>query len=151
MFGVRSPLVGNHSRQYHYYVKDQWQGRYDNNIQVIGDKKAAQASRILSEPGGMKSLKKLERKLGVQLKFLHVMRNPFDNIATMSLRRADLKKKGQSSLMINDSKTLDGSIASYGHLLRGSYEVKKHFPGRVHDVASGDVMTNTRENTQENL
>ena len=34
MFGVRSPLLGNHSRQYHYYVKDQWQGRYDNNIQV---------------------------------------------------------------------------------------------------------------------
>ena len=46
---------------------------------------------------------------------------------------------------MNSSLTLDGSITSYSLLVQGSYQVKKHFPGRVHDVASMDVMTNTRE------
>ena len=61
-------------------------------MQVIGDKKAAEASEILLQREGRDSLRKLEDKLGVQLKFIHVIRNPFDNIATMALRRADLKK-----------------------------------------------------------
>ena len=68
---------------------------------MIGDKKAAQASRILLEAEGMEALKKLERKIGVQLKFIHVIRNPFDNIATMALRRANEKKKGQENLKVS--------------------------------------------------
>jgi len=144
-FGVRSRPVDNKPVKYHYNIKEQWQGRYNKSIQVIGDKKAAQASRILLETEGMESLKKLEKKLGAQLKFIHVIRNPFDNIATMTLRRADVKKRGQENLKVNYSSELDGSIKSYGHLVRGSFNVKKNFPGRVHDVASIDVMTNTRE------
>ena len=64
---------------------------------MIGDKKAAQASRLLITVEGMEALKRLEQKLGIQLKFIHVIRNPFDNIATMTLRRAEEKKKGQEN------------------------------------------------------
>ena len=68
---------------------------------MIGDKKAAQASKILLKPSGMESLKKLEIKLGVQIKFIHETRNPFDNIATMTLRRTNARKKGQHSLKVS--------------------------------------------------
>lgn len=68
--------------------------------QVIGDKKAAQASGILINTEGIDSIKKLEQKLGVQVKFIHVIRNPFDNIATMALRRANERKKGQEILKV---------------------------------------------------
>lgn len=34
MFGVRSRLVGNKPAEYHYNVKGQWQGRYNQSIQV---------------------------------------------------------------------------------------------------------------------
>ena len=71
-------------------------------MQVIGDKKAAQASVILLETKGRASVKQLESKLGVQLKFLHVIRNPFDNIATMALRLAHLKKNSaQDKLQVS--------------------------------------------------
>ncbi|XP_058960889.2 uncharacterized protein [Pocillopora verrucosa] len=146
MFGVRSRLVGDRPKQYHYNIKDQWQGRYKHNLQVVGDKKAARASKIARGPEGIKALRDLEKKLGVQLKFIHVVRNPFDNIATMTLRRAQERKKGQVNLKVNLSNVLDGSIKSYGELARGSLEVKKNFPGRVLDVASIDVMTYTTEN-----
>ena len=69
--------------------------------QVIGDKKAAKASRILLDPNVVESLKNLEIKLGVQIKFIHETRNPFDNIATMTLRRAQADKKGQESRKVS--------------------------------------------------
>ena len=34
MFGVRSRPVGEEAVQYHYSIKDQWQGRYNKSIQV---------------------------------------------------------------------------------------------------------------------
>lgn len=48
----------------------------------------------------MKHDSKAEQKLGIQLKFIHVIRNLFDNIATMTLRRAEEKKKGQENLKV---------------------------------------------------
>ena len=59
---------------------------------MIGDKKAAQASKILLQSEGREHLRDLERKLGTKLKFIHVVRNPFDNIATLALRKAKLKR-----------------------------------------------------------
>ena len=71
---------------------------FNSCLQVIGDKKAAQASRTLLDPNAMESLRKLEIKLGVPIKFIHETRNPFDNIATMTLRRINAEKDGQESL-----------------------------------------------------
>ena len=34
----------------------------------------------------MKALKQLQQHLGISFKFIHVVRNPYDNIATMFLR-----------------------------------------------------------------
>lgn len=84
---------------------------------MIGDKKAAQASRILLQAEGMEALKRLEKKLGFQLKFVHVIRNPFDNIATMVLRRADLNKKGQEKLTVRPNMVFSSSLfTSFGIL-----------------------------------
>ena len=70
-------------------------------MQVIGDNKAAKASLIFLQRTGRDSLRKLEEELGVQVKFIHVIRNPFDNIATMALRLAELKKnKAQAKLSL---------------------------------------------------
>ena len=46
---------------------------------------------------------------------------------------------------MNSSRILNGSINSYGKLVRGTYDVKKHFPRRVHDVASMDMVANTQK------
>ena len=36
MYGVRSRMVDGNPVQYHYNIKGQWQGKYDNSIQVNG-------------------------------------------------------------------------------------------------------------------
>jgi len=70
---------------YSYAVPGQWQGRFDK-LEVIGDKsKSAQdVVRLTSSPG---LLDRLARVTGVPIRMMHVIRNPFDTIATRSMRR----------------------------------------------------------------
>lgn len=65
------------------------------------------------ESDGREHLRNLERKLGTTLKFIHVVRNPFDNIATLALRRAKVKKnKVQDNLEVG-TQTLDSMPLCY--------------------------------------
>lgn len=75
--------AGNEWMGYSYRVEGQWQGRY-RKLSVIGDKRGGSSSKIL------KDRPELLQKVNAfcpKLKILHVIRNPFDNIATMVRRR----------------------------------------------------------------
>ncbi len=64
---------------YQYAVPGQWQGR-SRAIQVIGDKKGCRTTRrIMHDPRLLDDLRELVR---VPLRIVHVVRNPFDIIAT---------------------------------------------------------------------
>jgi hypothetical protein len=69
---------------YSFAVPDQWQGRYEH-IRVIGDSRAGPTTRRLgAEP---ELIGRLDRTLGaVDLRFVHVVRNPFDPISAMVRR-----------------------------------------------------------------
>jgi hypothetical protein len=68
---------------YSYRVEGQWQGRSDR-VLVMGDKLAGQTSKILREcPELLDELKKL---VEVEIKIVHVIRNPFDTITTIAYR-----------------------------------------------------------------
>ena len=43
---------------------------------------------ISRDPGSIKQLEEIAKNVGVPMKFIHIVRNPFDNIATMVLRGA---------------------------------------------------------------
>jgi Sulfotransferase family len=75
---------------YSYTVPGQWQGRF-RKLRVIGDKKGAKSSwRLDWNP---ELLDRLREIVGVPVRFVHVIRNPYDNISTM-FRQGVLKKKG---------------------------------------------------------
>ena len=67
---------------YDYRVPNQWQGRF-RDLRVIGDKRGGAVTRCLAEhPDFLERVRKL---VGVPLRLVHVVRNPFDNIAAISL------------------------------------------------------------------
>lgn len=69
---------------YSYHVPGQWQGRY-RNLRVVGDSQAGWSVQRLDRDPSL--LERARRRFGaVDLRFIHVARNPFDNIATMMLR-----------------------------------------------------------------
>ena len=56
---------------------------------MIGDKKGGRTSLLINrDPSSIKKLKEIAKNLGVPMKFIHIVGNPFDNIATMVLRGA---------------------------------------------------------------
>jgi hypothetical protein len=78
---------GSKWNDYEYYVRDQWQGRFDT-LRVLGDKKAgATVLHLMAKPQLLQSLK---RTIDRPVKFVHAIRNPYDNIATLH------KKQGGS-------------------------------------------------------
>jgi hypothetical protein len=70
--------------QYSLAVPDQWQGRY-RKLKVIGDSKAGPSVRRLSkEPELLHRVQDVMN--GIDARFIHVIRNPYDPISVMMVR-----------------------------------------------------------------
>ena len=68
---------------YDYTVPKEWQGRFEK-LQVIGDKRGGTSSQLLAKHPDL--LHRLEKKMAVDVRYIHVVRNPFDNITTIHTR-----------------------------------------------------------------
>lgn len=103
---------------YSYEVPNQWQGRFAE-LQVLGDKKGAtSAMRFYRDP---RLLTNVRRKIGNKLKFVHVMRNPYDVLATMARR--------------SPRKTLDTHIDVFFQLCSSIQRLKQQLePAQIFDV-----------------
>lgn len=83
---------GREQTGYSYQVPGQYQGAYQK-LRVIGDKRGNRTSQWLRTHPDL--LWQTQQLFGVPLHFVHVTRNPFDNIATMAKR--DRRVKGNVS------------------------------------------------------
>ncbi len=92
---------------YEYHVPNQWGGRF-TRLRVIGDKDAGRtANTVRQRP---KCLVELKRAISLPVRFIHLMRNPYDVIATMSVK---------------DKRPLSGSIHSFTVRCQGVARLKK--------------------------
>lgn len=97
---------------YKYEVPGQWQGRYERLV-VIGDKKAGRSTRRLAETPDL--LDRMRETLGVPLRFVHVIRNPFDVIASRfrSNERLDLPRSAETFFRLAEGMAwLKGSVGA---------------------------------------
>jgi len=74
---------GREGRDYCYHVPSQWQGRF-RSLRVVGDSQAGLSTRRLAKRPEL--LQQLEQVMRVPIRMIHVVRNPFDNIATLMVR-----------------------------------------------------------------
>jgi Sulfotransferase family len=76
-------LRGNRG-DYPFQVPNQWQGRFEE-LRVIGDKRGGALTRsIAAHPDFLDRLRSL---VGIPIRLVHVVRDPFDNIAAISKLR----------------------------------------------------------------
>jgi hypothetical protein len=74
-------MRGNRAN-YPYAVPGQWQGRFET-LRVIGDKRGGSVTRALTDhPDFFERVRSL---VGIPLRLVHVVRNPFDNISAISI------------------------------------------------------------------
>ena len=75
---------GREGSVYSYHVPGQWQGR-EEDLRVVGASNAGATVHALADDPGL--LPRLEHAFRpMRLRFVHVARNPYDNIGTMMLR-----------------------------------------------------------------
>ncbi|NNL66265.1 MAG: sulfotransferase [Myxococcales bacterium] len=80
---ARQAENGREVTGYRYAVPGQWQGRAET-LRVIGDKRGGGTVRKLRARPWL--LERLERRMRLPIRWLHVIRNPWDNIATIHRR-----------------------------------------------------------------
>ena len=100
---LQNTRIRGHSWQrgngYTYHVEGQWQGAFEK-IKVIGDKHGEMTVKALASDLAL--LNKIKQTVKVPVKLIHVVRNPFDNIATMAL-----KESRKSGLPLDLQATID--------------------------------------------
>ncbi len=109
---------------YDYAVPGQWQGRYAR-LEVIGDKKGGGTTKSLRRSPEL--LDRLRSVVVVPVRFIHVIRNPYDNISTMARR---------------SRRSLEKTIEAYFGLCRTVADVKTRLdPGSVFDLRYEALIT----------
>ena len=105
---------------YNLVVDKEWQGRYDSYIEVIGDDEAHVIPTRLhyhdSREKAQAMLKWLPILVGIPIKLFHVIRNPYDNIATDVLYRTFKGDRQQ----VSDAKSRNNSVTVNPEVLHKS-------------------------------
>jgi hypothetical protein len=68
---------------YAYEVPNQWQGRY-SELRVIGDKKGGGSVVHIQKTPHL--IRTFQQCIAMEMKFIHVIRNPYDIVSTMTMR-----------------------------------------------------------------
>ena len=75
---------------YGYSVPGGFQGKFEH-LYVIGDKKGGRTTRRIADDPGL--LDRVRTTVGVPLRIIHIVRNPFDNITTISRKHEYTQEK----------------------------------------------------------
>jgi hypothetical protein len=124
---------GRKWESYSYEVPGQWRGQFAE-LEVIGDKKGGASARELGSYPEL--LPKLEQTVGNEVKLIHVVRNPYDNISTMFLNR-------------RANRSLRRTVKNYFSLCETNMQVKEQVgDDAVFEVKHEDFVNNPRDYLQ---
>ncbi|MEH2386215.1 MAG: sulfotransferase [Nostoc sp.] len=94
----KAQLSGEKGRKlggYIYDIPNQWQGRV-KNLQVIGDKHGE--GTTLRIQANSRYISRLRNIINVNIKFIHIVRNPYDNITTMAKKNPEFNRDLNKSI-----------------------------------------------------
>ncbi|XP_078372210.1 uncharacterized protein LOC144655903 [Oculina patagonica] len=154
MFDFRaknSILTAESETVYSYNIPGLWQGGYQERIKVIGDKKAGHTAwELMMNSSRMGLFEEIRQVVQLPMKFIHVIKNPFDNIATMMLRntaglRDAVREKG---VKINNATELDRAIDIYFGMAAANQRVRERYGNAVIDIPGHETVLRPKETLQ---
>ena len=116
--GVRETPIKGYSLE----VNNMWQGKFDSYLEVIGDKSGGRVNHVYMKNKGFFQihLKILQNELSIPISVIHVIRSPFDTIATQALYKfckdvpcvAKFKQRNVANQSLPDSKKFMNNIGA---------------------------------------
>ncbi|XP_065891456.1 uncharacterized protein [Dysidea avara] len=147
--GIRR--AGAIGKGYTLAVNGLYQGTYESYIDVIGEKKGDLTTEMfLSSPTKLKSvIDKLNTALDLPLKVFHVIRNPFDNIATAVLydnfRDGEIgKAKRYKGVYTFNTSLVDKEIETYFRYYQAIEDAKEMFKFDLMVIHGKDFVADPR-------
>lgn len=142
-------------------VEGLWRGKFDNSIDVIGDESGGNTTMEYMKGKEMfvKNFRKLQQEIGIPIRVIHAIQNPFDMIATgMVNPHSNLKALHYANLLgnstekiaaqkkVNRSEEMDKRIEYTFRMFDAVAEMTKTVFGRdsVLDVHNYDLVDNPR-------
>jgi hypothetical protein len=120
--------AGREGTTYSYLVPGWSNGRFERP-RVVGDTRAGgTVHRLTAQPALFQEID--DRMRGLAVRYVHVIRNPFDNISTMTVRR---------SRDVDDA--IDGYLADCDALVALRRRIG---PDRLHDLRHEDLIADPR-------
>ena len=151
-YNSRQALAGFRAKSfdgkgYTLFVDGLYQGRYIDHIDVIGDKRGDSTTyMLLTQPKKWLNVFNTLKLLNVTLKVIHVIRNPYDNIATIlmySLHKnkdnfGDVKKRNESYEL--QSEVITSWIKSYFSYHQAIEKAKKIYNLDIIQIHGKDLV-----------
>ena len=129
---------------YSLIVDNLWQGSYNRNIIVIGDKAGGKTTNtyLRNKTGVHKVITELRETVKVPIVAIHAVRNPFDNIATMVLRKSHLYNQyhGSNSSVYDDIDVLNARANAYFKRVSAVVEMTQQLNISVITVHNDDLI-----------
>lgn len=126
-----------------------WQGKF-RRLKVIGDKSGGLTAHVYrSLPGPfVKVYQELSDAIGVPVRVLHVVRNPYDMVATRLLFRLSEEKGKKASFSaenrITNARQIMAAVKSLESEVQAVYELINKLKLSTLEVHSGDFVSNTK-------
>jgi len=137
-------MKGNlqNTEHFGFFMEGYWQGTYDKYIKVIGDKTAWLTSGIFRNmPHDTVTgvIDEIEKQYRVKTKFIHLIRNPFDIISTITLRHNN-RRFGNHSDKVDDPDLLERSMERVFRWAEGSAVARELLGDKLLDVNGLDLV-----------
>ena len=140
-----------HAKGYSLIFTDLLQGKYEDHVDVIGDKFGGGVSKDFTahSEAFVDTLRELRKTLDIPIYTIRVVRNPFDNIATIALynslgSRTSFKDFSKRKRNFHHPFDLNSTTRLYFQLYTASEQVVSLVDKAV-DVHCSDLITNPRE------
>lgn len=148
--GLRNKNAKN--KGYSLSMPGLWQGKYDKYIDVIGDKAGGMTAQVYrrSHSEFISLYHQLENSLGkLPISVIHVLRNPYDNIATMLLYNQHQKLNASIINKYENDEALTHQIISYFNQVKSVMDMIERTPLKVLELHSVDMISDPKGTLQK--
>jgi hypothetical protein len=150
---VAHSYIKNQARGYSLYIDHAYMGKYDQSISVIGEKEAGSATSLFQTSRGnwMHSYEQMKSTVKVPIKVMQIIRNPFDNIATMVIffqggsdKRKELVNNGGQ---MDNPELVDFRIRAYFRNIHAVYTMQQDpkIMLDIHQIHLADLVRDPME------